>query len=139
MSRANSFGQINTRVSRSNVAFPTVVAVAPATKPPPSKPPPSKPPPAAPLTAPPPLAEERPEEIVGEIVRPTAVHGDGGVSEGVECGRVCLRYPMQRVGDEVRMRAKMVDAVTGDAAWKWMTVYRESEGERERFVRFASA
>ena len=89
------------------------------------------------------------DTVVGEVVRATVWYADDEAAgatgmEKVQAGtRLTLSYPMQKVavedGEEVRMRAKIVDPVTGSVGWRWMVVYREQGGARERLVRFASA
>lgn len=150
MPTVNSFGQIHNRVRRfeARSTFPKVVRAVEAS---PSvesvgsrAPPADAPPPANAANAPPPNAPPDgslgEQLVVGEVTQGTALFDGDAEIAWLTSGRYVLSYPMKRVGDDVRMRAKVVDAVTGELAWRWMTVFRETpDGARTRCVAFSSA
>lgn len=72
-----------------------------------------------------------PMHVIGTVVSPTTIHltESGPVDSEVEGGRYVLEFPQSKVGKEIRMRVREVDPVTSDVILKWMTVYKEVEGE----------
>ena len=128
--------------------FPNVQSVrskpkpaSPISAPPPSTPPATAPPPAA-LTV---SAPETPggdaiPYVVGTGALPTTLHdeSDGPSTGTVTEGRFLLKYPMSKVGDDVRMRVQKVDPVTAEVTSSWMTVFRTEGGVPCRCVTFSA-
>ena len=130
MVQVNAFGQIQ---RQKRPTFPTVLSVSRVEESVKRESPPARPP--TPVAS----SDER---VIGEVVSATTLRAerdDEGVVHEVQGGRYELFYPMVRIGDEVRMRAKVVEEFTGEVSFQWLGVYREVDGRRERCVRFSSA